>query len=260
MKTHLGHYEIVAELGRGGMGVVYKGFEPALNRFVAIKELSINGQVMPDEVENIVARFQREAQAASKLQHPNIVSVYEYLIEGDRHYMVMEFLEGKSLQHYIDLRQAFNFEQTVDIGAQVCAALDYARNAGLGFAQLAALNAWRGGSAAPYAVPAEAAGLVVAMLESLARLERFDEFEALAGVVDKLDLPWREQRELLAGVYLRRGFGESAAREWIGVAEKLGAPDERVLLGLATLAEAQGLHEDAEIMRAEARQLAQAAA
>jgi glycosyltransferase involved in cell wall biosynthesis len=144
--------------------------------------------------------------------------------------------------------------------ATVDAALAYARSAGLGFAQLAALNAWRGGADAPHAVPAEAAGLVVAMLESLARLERFDEFEALAVVVDRLDLPWREQRELLAGVYLRRGFGESAAREWIGVAEKLGAPDERVLLGLATLAESQGLAEDAEIMRAEARQLAQAAA
>jgi tetratricopeptide (TPR) repeat protein len=144
--------------------------------------------------------------------------------------------------------------------ADVDAALAYARDAGLGFAELAALTAWRGGALAPRSVPAEAAGLVVAMLESLARLERFDEFEALAAVVDKLDLPWREQRELLAGVYLRRGFGESAAREWIGVAEKLGAPDERCLLGLATLAASQGLHEDAEIMRAEARQLAQAAA
>jgi tetratricopeptide (TPR) repeat protein len=144
--------------------------------------------------------------------------------------------------------------------ADVDAALAYARTAGLGHAELAALTAWRGGVLAPRSVPAEAAGLVIAMLESLARLERFDEFEALAGVVDKLDLPWREQRELLAGVYLRRGFGESAAREWIGVAEKLGGPDERVLLGLATLAASQGLHEDAEIMRAEALQLAQAAA
>jgi tetratricopeptide (TPR) repeat protein len=144
--------------------------------------------------------------------------------------------------------------------AGIDAALEYARAAGLGFAQLAALNAWRGGAGAPHVVPAAAGGLVVAMLESLARLERFDEFEALAGVVDKLDLPWREQRELLAGVYLRRGFGESAAREWIGVAEKLGGPDERCLLGLATLAESQGLLEDAEIMRAEARQIAQAAA
>jgi len=124
--TTIGSYELLRELGRGGMGIVYLAQDHRLNRKVAIKELAISGQVMPDEVENIVARFQREAQAASKLQHPNIVSVYEYLVEGGSHYMIMEYLEGKSLQHYIDLRQAFKIEQTVDIGAQVCAALDYA--------------------------------------------------------------------------------------------------------------------------------------
>jgi hypothetical protein len=98
------------------------------------------------------------------------------------------------------------------------------------------------------------------MLESLARLEKFDEFERLAGVVDRLDAPWREQRELLAGVYYRRGFLESAAGEWFGVVDRLGAPDERVLLGMALLADAQGLTEDARLMRAEAATLAQAAA
>jgi glycosyltransferase involved in cell wall biosynthesis/thioredoxin-like negative regulator of GroEL len=139
-------------------------------------------------------------------------------------------------------------------------ALTYARAAGVPASHLAAFSAWRGGAAAPATVPAAAQPLVTAMLEALARLERFDEFEALATVVDRLAIAWREQRELLAGVYLRRGFGESAAREWIGVAEKLGGPDERVLLGLATLAERQGLHDDAELMRAEARALAPAAA
>ncbi|WP_445147973.1 tetratricopeptide repeat-containing glycosyltransferase family 2 protein [Baekduia sp. Peel2402] len=143
------------------------------------------------------------------------------------------------------------------------AAFDYAQTAGLGAAQLAALRAWRGGAdagAGGTVVPADAAPLVAVMLEALARLERFDEFEALAGVVERLDLPWREQRELLAGVYLRRGFLESAAREWFGVAEKLGAPDARVLLGLAHLAEADGLHDDAQLMRDEAASLAGATA
>jgi hypothetical protein len=96
------------------------------------------------------------------------------------------------------------------------------------------------------------------MREALARLEDFDGFERLAGVVERLALPWRDQRELLASVYLRRGFLESAAREWIGVVERQG-PDERALLGLAHLAEAQGLHDDAQLMRAEARELATAA-
>lgn len=121
------NYEIIQEVGRGGMGVVYLAQDRRLNRKVAIKELLISGQtLMPDEVENVVARFQREALAAAKLQHPGIVSVYEYVRDGDAHFMVMEFLEGKSLQHYIDARKAFTIEQTIDIASQVCAALDYA--------------------------------------------------------------------------------------------------------------------------------------
>jgi tetratricopeptide (TPR) repeat protein len=144
--------------------------------------------------------------------------------------------------------------------ADLDAAFGYAQRAGLPAPQIAALAAWRDGTSATTRVPAAAAPLVTVMLEALARLEEFDAFERLAGVVDRLDLPWREQRELLAGVYLRRGFLESAAREWFGVAERLGAPDERALLGLATLAEAEGLHDDAQLMRDEAASLAVAAA
>jgi glycosyltransferase involved in cell wall biosynthesis len=139
-------------------------------------------------------------------------------------------------------------------------AFAYADQAGVTSADLAAFEAWRGGSGAPSTVPAEAQSLLTAMLESLARLEKFDEFERLAAVVDRLDVPWREQRELLAGVYFRRGFLESAAREWFGVAERLGGPDERALLGMARLADAQGLADDAELLRAEAQTLAAAAA
>ncbi|MEB3198316.1 MAG: protein kinase, partial [Candidatus Sericytochromatia bacterium] len=121
------NYEIIKEIGRGGMGVVYLAQDRRLSRKVAIKELSLAGQaMMADEAENVVARFQREALAAAKLQHPAIVSVYEYVRDGDAHYMVMEFLEGKSLQHYIDQRKAFTIEQTIDIASQVCAALEYA--------------------------------------------------------------------------------------------------------------------------------------
>ncbi|MEB3284598.1 MAG: protein kinase [Candidatus Sericytochromatia bacterium] len=121
------NYEVIQEVGRGGMGVVYLAQDRRLNRKVAVKELLISGQsLLPDEVENVVARFQREALAAAKLQHPGIVSVYDYVRDGDAHFMVMEFLEGKSLQHYIDDRKAFTIEQTIDIASQLCAALDYA--------------------------------------------------------------------------------------------------------------------------------------
>jgi tetratricopeptide (TPR) repeat protein len=140
--------------------------------------------------------------------------------------------------------------------ADLDAAFAYARAAGLGGAQLDALRAWRGGSDAPAIVPAAAAPLVTVMLEALARLEAFDAFERLAGVVERLDVPWREQRELLAGVYYRRGFLESAAREWFGVVEQIGGPDRRMLLNLALLADAQGLAEDARTLREEAEALA----
>jgi glycosyltransferase involved in cell wall biosynthesis/Flp pilus assembly protein TadD len=144
--------------------------------------------------------------------------------------------------------------------AALDAAFAYAQAAGLDAAQLHALRAWRGGADAPAVVPAAAAPLVTVMLEALARLEAFDAFERLAGVVERLDLPWREQRELLAGVYYRRGFLESAAREWFGVVERLGGPDERALLNLALLADAQGLPEDAQTLRDEAAALAAGAA
>jgi tetratricopeptide (TPR) repeat protein len=134
-------------------------------------------------------------------------------------------------------------------------AFAYGAAAGMDRAQSAVFAAWRGGEQAPVKVPAAAAPLLAVMLEALARLEDFDGFERLAGVVELLDLPWREQRELLAGVYYRRGFLESAANEWFGVVERLGGPDERALLGMALLAEAQGLHEDARTLRDEAAAL-----
>jgi serine/threonine protein kinase len=93
MKTHLGHYEIVAELGRGGMGVVYKGFEPALNRFVAIKELSPSLAHDPDLVE----RFLREARSMASLNDPHIIQIYFIGQENGQPFFVMEFVEGESL-------------------------------------------------------------------------------------------------------------------------------------------------------------------
>lgn len=93
MKTQLGHYEIVSELGRGGMGVVYKGFEPALNRHVAIKELS--PALAHDE--SLVERFLREARSMAALNDPNIIQIYFIGQENGQPFFVMEFVEGDSL-------------------------------------------------------------------------------------------------------------------------------------------------------------------
>ena len=89
----IGHYTIVSELGRGGMGVVYKAHEESLNRFVAIKVL---GEQLSGDP-SFVARFVREAQAAAALSHPNIIQIFFIGEDDGRHYFVMEFVKGKSL-------------------------------------------------------------------------------------------------------------------------------------------------------------------
>jgi len=91
--SRIGHYTIVSELGRGGMGVVYKAHEESLNRFVAIKVLS--DQLSQDPT--FIARFVREAQAAAGLSHPNIIQIFYIGEDNGRHYFVMEYVSGKSL-------------------------------------------------------------------------------------------------------------------------------------------------------------------
>ena len=102
MKSHLGHYEIISELGRGGMGVVYKGYEPSLARYVAIKELSpaLAGDAA------VVERFLREARSMALLNDPHIIQIYSIGQENDLPFFVMEFVDGTSVASLIqrDLR------------------------------------------------------------------------------------------------------------------------------------------------------------
>ncbi len=97
MRKHLGHYQIVSELGRGGMGVVYKAHEPSLNRYVAIKVLA--DHIAHDE--QLAARFIREARSAAALSHPNITQIYFIGQEEGLHYFVMEYVRGESLSDII---------------------------------------------------------------------------------------------------------------------------------------------------------------
>ncbi|MBU6428396.1 MAG: protein kinase [Cyanobacteria bacterium REEB65] len=131
MSDKLGRYELVAELGRGGMGVVHRARDPELGREVAIKELILASTIPESERTETIERFKREGLAAMRLKHPNIVSVYEMDSEGDRFFMVMELVDGQSLGHYLDKRTPFSYQQVVDIGTQICAALDYAHQAGV---------------------------------------------------------------------------------------------------------------------------------
>ena len=119
--SRIGKYDIIEVLGRGGMGVVYKAKDPHLGRLVAIK---VTGGM--DESPELVSRFFREAQSTASLQHPNIVTVYELGDCGGNPYLVMEYLEGHSLDVVIASNRHLDLIDELAIMLDVCRGLDYA--------------------------------------------------------------------------------------------------------------------------------------
>ena len=107
------------------MGVVYQGFDPVIGRTVAIKTMLTEG-LAPAEFEDFKARFQREAQAAGMLNHPNIVTVYDFGEDSGVLYLAMEFLEGRSLQDIVEEEGVLPVERIIPVYEQVCGALDLA--------------------------------------------------------------------------------------------------------------------------------------
>jgi len=129
LKT-LGRYNIERVLGKGAMGVVYEGFDPRLNRRVAIKTI-LKSHLDDSTAKDYSMRFVREAQAVARLNHPNIVQVHDFGEEGDIAYLVMEFIRGKELKTLFDANERFDLKEVVRIMGELCDALDFAHTAGI---------------------------------------------------------------------------------------------------------------------------------
>jgi serine/threonine protein kinase len=127
----IGKYEIITILGKGAMGIVYKARDPHINRDVAIKTIRFDLVSEESENEEIMQRFMREAQAAGKLSHPNIITIYDVGREESVTYIVMQLIEGQSLQKMISSSEKFSTPEVIDLMCQICSALDYAHKNGI---------------------------------------------------------------------------------------------------------------------------------
>ncbi|CAK0768405.1 eukaryotic-like serine/threonine-protein kinase [uncultured Gammaproteobacteria bacterium] len=129
----LGKYDILGELGKGAMGVVYKGKDPFIEREVAIKTVRIDMLAAddPEATTAQITRFKREAQAAGRINHPNIVAIYEYGEDGPTAFIAMEFIDGHDLKEVFDKNERFELKDIVRIMSDVLGALDFAHKRGI---------------------------------------------------------------------------------------------------------------------------------
>src|SRR6476660_4624557 len=123
--AQLGQYRLVEQVGRGGMATVYKAFQPALNRYVAVKVLP----AFYAEDERFLERFRQEAQTVSQLRHPNILAVFDFGEQDGVTYMVSEYLPGGTLERH--LGRPLSISRAVELLGPIAGALDYAHARGM---------------------------------------------------------------------------------------------------------------------------------
>jgi len=128
---NIGKYKILETIGKGAMGVVYKAADPDIDRVVAIKAIRFDIISEESEREDIMKRFIREAQSAGKLIHPNIVTIYDVVKSENMTYIVMQYIEGHSLQKTISSGEKIPIEKVVFLMTQICDALEYAHKKGI---------------------------------------------------------------------------------------------------------------------------------
>jgi serine/threonine-protein kinase len=128
--TQIGKYRIVGELGKGGMGVVYKGHDPVIRRDVALKVIR-KRELDPQDAESVLERFKREAQAAGNLNHPNIVSIYEYGEDDEHAFIAMECVVGKSLRDHLVAGYRPELKNFPEILVQLLEGLEYSHSRGV---------------------------------------------------------------------------------------------------------------------------------
>ncbi|MHB1240422.1 MAG: CHASE2 domain-containing serine/threonine-protein kinase [Gammaproteobacteria bacterium] len=130
-KPMLGRYRLERELGKGTMGMVYLGADPKIGRPVAIKTLALSQEFEGSALQAAEQRFLQEAQAAGRLDHPNIVTIYDVGEEHDVAYIAMDYVEGENLESFTAPDRRLPVGEVLDVGAQVADALDYAHHRGV---------------------------------------------------------------------------------------------------------------------------------
>ena len=128
--TVLGKYRIVREIARSN-DIVYEAIDPSMARRVAVKELQLPLHLAGSQKRERIERFYREAKAAGTLSHRNVVTIYDVGQENDRHFLVMEYLEGQSLRDILQMQGALPLKETLEIALQLCDALGYAHSRGV---------------------------------------------------------------------------------------------------------------------------------